>query len=119
MGFLSRFSIARDLLSPSLFVRLNAIQSLDLFQNNHSSRGSENASLQGVNIQATGHDFTMLVPTIPIGGGFAGQVVSRSLVAEIQFSHEFPADIVDAKGLPGNPTLTDKAAHVSGLNGFG
>ena len=54
--------------------------------------------MQGVNIQTARHGFTALVPTIPIGGGLASQVAARSLVAEIQLPHEFPADIVDTKG---------------------
>ena len=80
------------------------------FQNNHSSRSLERAGFQNVDIQAAGHDFTVLVPAIPIGGAFAGQVVPplvgpRDPVLAPVFLRQCRCE-----RQPEHPTPTDKAA---------
>ena len=69
-----------------------------LFQYEHSPRGLERARVEGVEIDAAGNRFSDLVPAVPIGGGFSGQIATRFLHPEIQLAHQLSPDVVDAKG---------------------
>ena len=71
---------------------------LILFQNEHSPCGLERCSVEGVEIDAAGNRFADVVPAVPIGGGFSGQIATRFLHSEIQLPHQLSPDVVDAKG---------------------
>ena len=69
-----------------------------LFQYEHSPRGLERASVEGVEIDAAGNRFSDVVPAVPIGGSFSSQITTRFLHPEIQLAHQLSPDVVDAKG---------------------
>ena len=69
-----------------------------LFHNEHSARGLERASVEGVEIDAAGNRLPDSVFTVPIGGSFSRQIAPCFLDPEIQLTGQLPPEVVDAKG---------------------
>ena len=68
-----------------------------LFHDEHSARGLEFSSLQRVEVHTARNRLSDSISAVPIGGGFSGQIASRSLDPEIELAGQLPLDVVDAE----------------------
>ena len=67
-----------------------------LLEDNHSTGLGIGIGVESVEIDAAADGLALFIPTVPVDGTFAGEVVSARLVSDLDCSHQVATYVIDS-----------------------